>query len=76
MRKTLLFVCLAFTLQLATAQKEIAEKFASTISIDLLKKHLTIIASDEMEGRETGTIGQRRAAAYIESQFISILTLV
>jgi hypothetical protein len=45
------------------------QKYASTISRDDLKKHLTIVAGAEMEGRETATPGQRRAAAYIESQF-------
>ena len=45
---------------------------ASSITKEDLKKQLTIIASAEMEGRETGTIGQRRAAAYIESQFKEI----
>lgn len=44
-------------------------KYAETIHRDDLKTHLKIIASDEMEGRETGTEGQRKAAAYIESQF-------
>ncbi len=34
-----------------------------------LEQHLTIIAGEEMEGRETGTEGQRKAAAYIEEQF-------
>ena len=38
----------------------------NAITASDLKKHLTIIASDEMEGRETGTEGQRKAAAYIE----------
>ncbi|HMJ48670.1 MAG TPA: hypothetical protein VK498_15165, partial [Ferruginibacter sp.] len=47
-------------------------KFASSITIDGLKKDLTIIASDDMEGRETGTEGQRKAAAYIESRFKAI----
>src|SRR4051812_35500238 len=37
-----------------------------------LKKHLTIIAGDEMQGRETGTEGQRKAAAYIEKQFTDL----
>jgi hypothetical protein len=45
------------------------QKYASTISRDDLKKHLTIVAGAEMEGRETATPGQRKAAAYIESQF-------
>lgn len=44
-------------------------KFAQFINEGFLKKHLAIIASDDMEGRETGTAGQRKAAAYIESQF-------
>src|SRR6185437_12671738 len=37
-----------------------------------LKKQLTVVASAEMEGRETGTEGQQKAAAYIESQFKEI----
>lgn len=46
-----------------------AAKYAGSITGDNLKKHLTIVAGPEMEGRETGTEGQRKAAAYIESQF-------
>lgn len=61
----LLFVCV----QAAVAQTDNAAKYAATITKDGLKKHLTIIAGDEMEGRETGTEGQRKAAAYIETQF-------
>ncbi|MBS1732770.1 MAG: M28 family peptidase [Bacteroidetes bacterium] len=54
------------------AQKNDASKFASVITGDALKSHLTIIAGDDMQGRETGTEGQRKAAAYIESQFKKI----
>ncbi len=54
------------------AQNNHAEKYAPLVNADGLKKHLTIIASDEMEGRETGTAGQRKAAAYIESEFKKI----
>jgi hypothetical protein len=46
-----------------------AKPFAALISKEYLQQHLAIIASDSMEGRETGTIGQRRAAAYILKQF-------
>ena len=46
--------------------------FESLVSASTLQKHLNIIASAEMEGRETGTPGQRRAAAYIEQQFKQI----
>ena len=45
------------------------EKYAATINKEELKKQLSIIASAEMEGRETGTEGQRKAAAYIASEF-------
>jgi hypothetical protein len=48
------------------------DAYAKTITADDLKKHLYIVAGPEMEGRETATPGQKRAAAYIESQFRSL----
>ena len=70
MKKIFLFLNLSLFCQLVTfAQKHYAAKYAATITAADLKKQLNIIASDEMEGRETGTEGQRKAAAYIESQF-------
>ncbi len=54
------------------AQSDDAEKYASGITSKDLKKHLAIIASADMEGRETATAGQRKAAAYIEEQFKQI----
>lgn len=57
----------------ASAQKTADPKpFANTITPDDLKKHLYIVAGPAMEGRETATEGQRKAAAYIESQFRSL----
>ncbi|HVI44537.1 MAG TPA: M28 family peptidase [Chitinophaga sp.] len=47
----------------------VVEKFAATITPAGVKKQLEIIAGREMEGRETATRGQERAAAYIISQF-------
>ncbi len=46
-----------------------ASHFASTIIIDDLRYHLSHLASEEFEGRETGTAGQHRAALYIAQQF-------
>ena len=37
-----------------------------------LKKHITTLSSDEYEGRETGTEGETKAAAYITKEFKSI----
>ena len=45
---------------------------AATITADDLRAHLSIIAGDAMEGRETGTEGQRKAAAYIAAQFAEL----
>ncbi len=45
---------------------------AATITADELKRHLLILASDEMEGRETGTEGQRKAAEYLAEVFASM----
>ena len=39
------------------------------ITQDKLRRDLSVLASDEYEGRETGTKGQKMAAAYISQQF-------
>jgi hypothetical protein len=66
-----LFSCLlAITSLFSFAQKKnFPNEFAKTITTDDLKKHLEIIAGKEMEGRETGTEGQRKASSYIENHF-------
>ena len=46
-----------------------ANKYAQNITPAGLKEKLSVIASAEMEGRETATAGQRKAAAYIENHF-------
>ena len=64
-----LAACVGFG-SLAFAQMDdVAVKFASTISQDDMREHLTILASDEYEGRETGQKGQRMAAEYIQRHF-------
>lgn len=68
MKRIFLALSLVFGISVAIAQDP-AAKYAGSITGDNLKKHLAIIAGAEMEGRETGTEGQRKAAAYIESQF-------
>jgi Peptidase family M28/PA domain len=68
MRITCTLLVLFFTAA-AIAQNKTAQKFAETITAGDLKKHLYIIAGPEMEGRETGKEGQKKAAAYIETHF-------
>lgn len=54
------------------AQDSIAISYASSINIEDLQKHLYILASDSLEGRETGKKGQKLAADYISHHFQSI----
>ncbi|GEC72120.1 peptidase M28 [Flavobacterium flevense] len=44
-------------------------KYNNTITADELKTHLYIVASDSMEGRQTGSAGQKRAGNYLISQY-------
>ena len=44
-------------------------KYLNTITEDELKSHLYIVASDEMEGRETGSAGQKKAGVYMIDQY-------
>ena len=69
MKKLFLIAVASFVYAMAFAQNDNAAKYGGLITGSNLKKHLTIIAGDEFEGRETGTEGQRKAATYIEDQF-------
>ncbi|MEZ4876953.1 MAG: M28 family metallopeptidase [Flavobacterium sp.] len=51
------------------SSENLTEKYISSISENALKTNLTIIASDEMEGRETGSEGQKKAGRYIIEQY-------
>jgi Zn-dependent M28 family amino/carboxypeptidase len=44
-------------------------QYMKTITADELKTHLYIVASDEMEGRETGSAGQKKAGTYLIDQY-------
>ncbi|MGB1075994.1 MAG: ribose 5-phosphate isomerase B [Flavobacteriales bacterium] len=50
-------------------QADLAQTYAATIQADELRQHLSILASDAYEGRETGTTGADKAAAYIAAYF-------
>ena len=71
MRKIL---CLIFilTTQLAWSQDNAAVKYSELISTAELKENLSILASDALEGRKTGSRGQKMAAAFISSYFQDI----
>lgn len=46
--------------------------YAKTITRDELKEHLYIYASNEFEGRETGSPGQKKAVEYLKAQYESM----
>lgn len=69
MRKLLLSIMLTGLVFSGYAQNEDAIKYAGTINKDDLYGHLSILASDALEGRETGKRGQKMAAAYIRAHF-------
>lgn len=69
MKRLLSFVLGTVMVTTGYAQTDTAATYAKEITGPGLQKHLIVIAGEEMEGRETGTEGQRKAAAYIISQF-------
>ncbi|MDO3643907.1 M28 family peptidase [Mucilaginibacter sp. L3T2-6] len=73
MKKIVLPFILAGLVTGAMAQQNpVAMKYAKIVSPELAKKHLSIIASDEYEGRETGKPGADKAAHYIANEFKSV----
>ena len=79
MKKLLLLLSAALFLQSCSTKKSIvstrenkfvdATKYMNTINEASLSKNLHIIASDEMEGRNTGEAGQKKAGLYIIEQY-------
>lgn len=75
--KRLLYIILAFALtacgnsqsdspvKLNKLDKETVLGFGQFITRDSLEKHLYALASEEFEGRRTGTVGQQKAAAHL-----------
>ncbi len=80
MKKTL-FALLVLTLGCNSSQKTASESsttsntaknatnFAETITEAELKEHLYVYASDEFEGRDTGSEGQKKAVAYLKAHY-------
>lgn len=51
-----------------TDTTDLSVKYANTITAEGLRAHLSVLASDEYEGRETGEPGNDRASKYIANQ--------
>lgn len=75
MKKIIAFFILATTLSCSSikitesADNSDPTKYMKTITANELKTHLYIVAADGMEGRETGSAGQKRAGKYLINQY-------
>ena len=75
MKKLLILFLLASTLSCTSQKNSVSDvpptKYINTITETDLKTHLYIVASDEMIGRETGSLGQKKAGNYLINQYQS-----
>lgn len=72
MKKILLLLTLACSLQVMAQKKANPKAYAASITAADLKELLYTVAGPGMEGRETATEGQKKAAAFIENRFRSL----
>lgn len=52
-----------------TSNSKMITKYANTITVEDVKEHVFMLASDEFEGRGTGEKGQKLAAEYLANQY-------
>jgi len=75
MKKYIVFISAVFFIGCKTvpvvSDNSDATKFVSYISEKDLKTNLYVVASNEMQGRETGSEGQKKAGAYLIEQYKS-----
>lgn len=67
-RTLTIFLLTIYQIHLSAQENSVAQRYAASISVDDLRSRLEIIASDSLEGRETGERGQKKAAAYLSGQ--------
>jgi len=53
----------------STAQNSELKNLSASINIKTLKKHISVLANDSLNGRFTSTEGQKKAANYIRNEF-------
>lgn len=70
----ILLFCLPIALGAALSVPDTTdvESYAARITPERLREFVSVLASDSLDGRETGTRGQRKAAEYIRAHFEKI----
>ena len=71
MKKIAILLLITFSISCWAQNSPNPKKYINTITSKDLIKHLYTVASDEMEGRDTGSKGQKKAGNYLISQYQS-----
>lgn len=71
MKRTSILFTMMMVFSMVYSQDKRAMKYARTITSKDLNAYLSVLASDSLQGRETGEPGQKKAAAYIADKFKS-----
>ena len=69
--KTIIFIFLIFFEIVFSQEQNIASGYAKTITGKELMENLYVYSSDYFQGRETGTVGQKRAVDFLKNFYIS-----
>jgi len=67
--KNLMFLFIGLGVLSNACAQDNSQKYANEINKDSAKQHLTTLASDDFEGRDTGKPGGQKAAQYIANEF-------
>jgi len=70
--KKYIFIISLFIYTISFSQQDQLKQYVSEIKASDLKTHVQYLASDKLEGRETGEKGQKEAANYIAKHFGSL----
>ncbi|MDX1630199.1 MAG: hypothetical protein R3345_15925, partial [Fulvivirga sp.] len=69
MKKLLIIIFTVSFAGFGFAQQDNSVEYANTITESDMYAHLSVLASDALQGRETGKAGQKMAAAYLAEKF-------
>lgn len=73
MKKNIFLLLIAATISCTSQKTSVSDvnptEYISSITAGDLKTHLYIVASDEMQGRETGSLGQKKAGEYLINHY-------
>jgi len=73
MKKNIFLLLIAATISCTSQKTSVLDlnptKYVNTITAADLKTHLYVVASDKMQGRETGSLGQKKAGEYLINQY-------